>query len=167
MSKKDGQHYKIQLGFTVFSVLLIAGISAVVSQFHHFQSAYAAAFSGQAVYDSRYDRQEVVDRLRQDSSALMSLSPHHIVQIFHDPELVRTEGAMTMFQYRTDSCVLDLYFKSSGAGAQKASIVYYEARPRGHGAGPSSSDLAPCVHDLMRKIHKPRMVDVSAIFKSP
>jgi len=158
------KHNFLQLFLSTIVFLLIAGVSIYMSRTGHFQSADASVFSVQGASVVVPDRRNSQHFLRDNPDALLQMSLHDIVQNLHEPELVRSEGAVTLFQYRSDACVLDLYFEGHGVDLHQASVMYYEARPREE--GDRNAPLAPCVADLLRKIHKPRMVDVSAIFKA-
>ncbi|PJB73778.1 MAG: hypothetical protein CO093_00060 [Alphaproteobacteria bacterium CG_4_9_14_3_um_filter_47_13] len=48
--------------------------------------------------------------------------------MFHEPDLKRQDGETGIWQYRTESCVLDIYFGSAQQGLRP--VIHYEVRPR-------------------------------------
>lgn len=73
-------------------------------------------------------------RLRRD----ISISPDKILEVsgrdvyatFDRPELVRQDLPTVVWQYRSESCVLDVYFTASGSDVMKSPVVHYEMRGR-------------------------------------
>lgn len=66
-----------------------------------------------------------------DPETLVGLGPDALTAQLGQPELLREERPVEVWQYRSDRCVLDLYLdEAGGAGPQ---VVYYEARHRGEG----------------------------------
>lgn len=84
---------------------------------------------------------------------------------FGAPELVRADLPTIIWQYRSASCVLDVYFKSKDDQAAFAPVVHYEIRAR-NGELDDSPNAARCLSSLMPSIAAPRMLDVSAFYKS-
>ena len=108
---------------------------------------------------------------RKTLAKQISLQPGHLLNIrgqdvkmvLREPELVRHESPTTIWQYRTDACVLDIYF-SGNADPLLTPVAHYEIRARGKNAG--NADIQKtCVRELARKSSGPRMVDVSTLYK--
>lgn len=94
---------------------------------------------------------------------LLIIRGQDVKLILREPELVRSESPTTIWQYRTDSCVLDIYF----AGDQDpllSPVAHYEVRARAKDVS-DEAIAATCVRDLARAKGRPRMVDVSALYK--
>lgn len=66
-----------------------------------------------------------------DPESLVGLGPAALTARLGEPELRRQERPVEVWQYRSDSCVLDLFFDSAAGGGPQ--VVYYEARHRAEG----------------------------------
>ena len=115
---------------------------------------------------------EVRDESRKSLAREISLHPEKMLTVrgqdikyvLREPELVRVEAPTTIWQYRTDSCVLDIYFAGE-TDALMLPVAHYEMRARAKGV--SDEDVAAsCVRELSRKSGRPRMVDVSRLYKN-
>lgn len=103
----------------------------------------------------------------------ISLHPEHILTIrgqdiktvLREPELIRIEAPTTIWQYRTDACVLDVYF-AGDKDPLLSPVAHYEIRARAKDVS-DAAIAETCVRDLARKSGRPRMVDVSALYKRP
>lgn len=96
--------------------------------------------------------------------ALLQLNTQHIRGLFNEPGLVREEAPITIWQYRTDVCVLDLYFKGSSKNSFKP-VAHYEIRAREKGA--KDEDVQEdCVGEVLRSRNGFQMVGVSNFYKS-
>lgn len=94
---------------------------------------------------------------------MLTVRGQDIKYVLREPELIRHETPTTIWQYRTDSCVLDIYF-SGESDALMLPVAHYEMRARAKGV--SDADVAEsCVRELSRKSGRPRMVDVSRLYK--
>ena len=85
---------------------------------------------------------------------------------FGDPGLVRADMPTVVWQYRSRDCVLDIYFKSDDADVNYAPIVYYEVRSRKNGVEAAEPDPQSCLNSLLPSLNAPRMISVSAFYKS-
>ncbi len=94
---------------------------------------------------------------------LLSIRGQDVKMVLREPELVRHESPTTIWQYRTDACVLDIYF-AGDADPLLAPVAHYEIRARGKDAGDADIQKT-CVRELARKSSGPRMVDVSTLYK--
>ena len=66
-----------------------------------------------------------------DPERVMGLSPAGVVSLLGEPELRRTEPPAEVWQYRSDTCVFDVYLVTD---AGRTTVVYYETRPRADGS---------------------------------
>lgn len=67
----------------------------------------------------------------QDPALFMSLKGEDIRLILAAPEMERIDGPTRVWQYRTASCVLDVYFTVTGESrADDAAVSHYEIRAR-------------------------------------
>jgi hypothetical protein len=125
-----------------------------------------AAFSamGAPVGEMRTEnRKSLAKDISLHPDRLMNIRGQDVKTVLREPELVRAESPTTIWQYRTDSCVLDIYF-TGNADPLLSPVSFYEIRARGKNA--SDADVsATCVRELARKSGRPRMVDVSTLYK--
>ena len=73
-----------------------------------------------------------------DPQTLVGLAGTEVTATLGQPEMRRVEHPAEVWQYRTDSCVLDLYLYEETGSRE---VVYVESRPRSGG----SIDAASCV----------------------
>ena len=78
-----------------------------------------------------------------DPEMLVGLSPDAVATRLGEPELRRQEPPVEVWQYRSDTCVLDLYLDGIARADQR--VVYYEARHRSAGYVPP----ALCLGEIM------------------
>jgi len=67
-----------------------------------------------------------------DPDKLIGLDPGAIAMLLGEPELRRLERPAEVWQYRTDSCVFDIFLYRNEQGPR---VVHYEARQRDAAAG--------------------------------
>lgn len=93
-------------------------------------------------------------------SSLVLENPEKITQLigqdflvmFSEPDLQRTEGAVSIWQYRTNSCILDIYFAADSGEAGPA--AHYEVRQRktafftSKSEGEQAIDVAACLRTI-------------------
>lgn len=72
----------------------------------------------------------------QTPEGLVGQTRQALVHLFGEAEMIRTEAALEIWQYRTRSCVLDVYLKNAG---DVSHITYAEVRAR-HGSPESQLD---------------------------
>ena len=105
-------------------LILIAGLPFVmVSSFAINKSVNRnAAYA----YSSSQASAQVVTagQIRNNPEVLLKMNGMQVAAIFSTPGLQRAEGDMGIWQYRTHSCVMDLYIADSGA------VTHYEMRTR-------------------------------------
>lgn len=65
-------------------------------------------------------RPENIEKLRETD----------FLALFREPDLDRREGATKIWQYRADSCVLDIYFDETAERETAGRVIHYEMRPR-------------------------------------
>ena len=61
---------------------------------------------------------------------MMTLTGGQVRSILNQPELVRRDLPTVVWQYRTDECVLDVYFTSSTTRLDNTPVAHYEVRGR-------------------------------------
>ena len=83
-----------------------------------------------------------------------------------EPGLVRADAPTVVWQYRSRECVLDIYYKSEDADVNYAPVVYYEVRSRQNGVEAVQPGSQSCLESLLPSVSAPRMISVSAFYKS-
>lgn len=114
--------------------------------------AYVAEDSGRALTNAESDRlgRQIAMQVRAEPDTLLRLKKKEVSLILDRPGLERAEGSMGVLQYRTDSCVLDLYIGDEA-------VTHYEMRTRGkvtdmraHGAGEMSpQQKKDCIRNIL------------------
>lgn len=131
--------------------------------------ASSSAFDGRMIVeDGRYtlpQKRDIRQKILRDQKELLNLTGAEIRAILDQPELVRRDAPTTVWQYRNDSCVVDLYFTTPNPQALKAPVVHFEARGR---RDDISDEFAQsnCVQALVRETAPSRFVSFEAIYKS-
>ena len=89
-------------------------------------------------------RDQIVRQI--DPEMLVGLAPEALTARLGEPGLRRQEQTVEVWQYRSDTCVLDLYLDSADdADDTGRRVVYYEARRRSEGEVPPSL----CLGEIM------------------
>jgi hypothetical protein len=78
-----------------------------------------------------------------DPRRLMGLDRAGLSAILGDPQLVRREAPAEIWQYRSETCVFDVFLYDQ-AGAQR--VTYLEARDR----DAAKIETRPCLNELLR-----------------
>lgn len=129
--------------------------------------AYASAGLGAGEIADAADvpksyRRQLMRSLYKDSENLYQLSHYEAQSVFGTSEFIRRDDPTVIWQYRTDACVLDIYFRAQNPGAL-GKIVHYEMRSRRDG---DALDDGDCMASLLKKNSGPQMVSVNAFYKS-
>jgi hypothetical protein len=151
--------------FLSFMMILSAIMATAITRMDGDGTAQAALGTmGAPIGEARsFERKNLAKDISLHPDRLMEIRGQDVKTILREPELVRQESPTTIWQYRTDSCVLDIYF-SGNTDPLLSPVSYYEIRAREKGV--TDADVsASCVRDLARKSGRPRMVDVSALYK--
>ena len=163
--------YKNRLYFVAFCVLSIAVFIAYQSLYGSKSSqAYAslsAEGAGQTLLNYKPARKRILrSRLRRDADAMLDLTGHDIAQIFDAPELVRRDVPTTIWQYRNDACVLDVYFTVGESGeVSRSDVVHYEIRER-DSRSTKALDISSCISNLLSNDTMISLIDVNAALKA-
>ncbi len=97
---------------------------------------------------------------------LLEVAARDVGVLLGMPEMVRFDAPTLVWQYRSDMCVLDIYFSAANEDDLQAPVAHYEMRARGQDVGDEQVNR-DCLHDLVTQRTAPRMVDVSKIYKQP
>jgi len=82
----------------------------------------------------------------RDPTTLIGLDAAGLEAMLGAPELKRREPPAEMWQYRTETCVLDLYlYPAPGAGGGSPSVAQYATRARTADPAGGPVDAARCL----------------------
>lgn len=112
-------------------ILILAGIG-LVPDHSRGHAAYAMSEDGLSSLDVRYSRfslGRLVSRVERHPAALLRFSAENILAVFDAPELVRSEGDVVHWQYRSAACVVDFYFTQSDQMLGDVKVRHFEVRP--------------------------------------
>lgn len=112
------------------------------------------------------DRRYITRALSANEENILNLNARAIKMLWGEPQLVRKEFPTTLWQYRMEHCVLDVFFTSNDRDAEfPGSAVHYEMRHR-QKSTLSAQDKKICMSNFVPESSGPKMVSVSAFFKS-
>ncbi len=147
------KRYRVQILFCFAVLASILVLNHVLVQTS--RSAFAASVMGpdtqERVIKRKTERQRyLVQAFAKDTDEILKASGQDILLMFDKPELVREEQPTTVWQYRTASCTLDVYFVSDTKDPLNASVAHYEIRAR-HDEIPEGEDIRGlCLYDFMQ-----------------
>ncbi len=161
----------------VLSSVLIAAATVTGLVFYYGakpndNSAYASNVMGSAFKDGQTSYGQVEERraLRKSISvnpdSLLDVYGRDVFEVFDKPEMVRRDAPTTVWQYRNETCVLDLYFTTAKDSAMAAPVVHYEVRLRDGGAGEQAAMGQKCVKSLARAHAGFGLVNFNAMYKA-
>jgi len=111
-------------------------------------------------------KRQLSSRLRKDMDQIFGLKGHDVIQIFDKPELVRRDLPTTIWQYRNDACVMDVYFTVGRADSvSDANVAHYEIRKRDTRAE-QDVEASDCVQDLIANDTMISLIDIKSVFKA-
>ena len=120
---------------------------------------------GDAGHYSASKKRALRSKILDNPNALVDLKGEDIRHILQAPELVRSEFPTVIWQYRTEACVLDLYFTAKDHTISAAPVVHYEMRPR-QVRGAEALNAEVCLGDIVQPVNFVSLLDVSAFYKS-
>ena len=162
-----------KLSFVVLAGLFICVMALQYTQSNVFSnSAVASAgnMAGQVLVkqqDYMQMRRRFAQSLLHSPDELTNMTGGEIRTVMKEPELVRQDGATTVWQYRSDHCVLDIFFTPKrDQQALFSPAQHFEIRAR-EVDGSDEAVHETCLSELIDKDrHHVRMVNVSAIYKA-
>lgn len=154
------RHAKREIALFAFALLIFTLCGGQI-----FDGAIASPGIATPAISSQANVLGVRQFVRSNPDNVLQLKGRDIMAAFDVPELVRDETPSTLWQYRTESCVLDVYFKSSDAKVENAPVVYYEVRSRQDGLDEHVS-RSSCVTALTKRQVAFEMAPVNAFMKN-
>lgn len=140
---EKSQHLRVVVVMT-FALLLVAANSMALSP-SRFNGERADLSSLSKSQMMRYAR-SVQETVAKQPDMLLKLAGEDVRLILAAPDLQRVDNPSVVWQYRTASCVLDVYFTADDAAADKAAVAYYEVRARASGEG--EPEAGTCLQGL-------------------
>jgi hypothetical protein len=105
----------------------------------------------------RYAR-SVQETVAKNPDMLLKLSGEDVRLILAAPDLQRVDNPSVIWQYRTASCVLDVYFTADGT-PDKADVAYFEVRAR------ASDKAEPEAGICLQGLYQSRAQQIAAAFR--
>ncbi|MFP4314227.1 MAG: hypothetical protein ACLFR0_07860 [Alphaproteobacteria bacterium] len=160
-------------------VFLLAGIILVFAFIGFAKNPHALIFSmpqaqASAHLDSgikdftRLQKLYMRRALHSNFDNLIELQGASLQAVIGEPEIVRADFPTVIWQYRSKSCVLDVYFRADNDEAVLfENVIHYEMRHRDHKiSGSFEGKEAACMRSLLPSSTAPRLLNVSFIYKS-
>lgn len=140
---------------------------------HHFSNTAMAAI-GHGYLDGmpagdrlRYAR-AIHGKLDRNPEALLKLSGFDVRLAFVKPDLVRSDGDIEVWQFRTGDCVLDIFVSEDG---KRNDVIHYEMRTRDkamlssqEGDAQKSFDLGACMQNILAQSLPGKGVTLASLF---
>ncbi|MAF98176.1 MAG: hypothetical protein CMH26_06040 [Micavibrio sp.] len=159
--KHDVLNLLVAVGIGVFIIALNYNFSGQQHSAH-------AAVNASREFNSSYSERER-EALRRDLALsdknILDMTGRDVYELLDQPELVRRDLPTVIWQYRTEACVLDLYFTTDSENVEAEPIVHYEVRARqsGHVA---EKVKGGCIASLLKPRAYFAVLDSQAFFKS-
>lgn len=90
-----------------------------------------------------HDSETMWELVSSEPAVLTRLLPSEVQQLFDEPQTVRREAGSSMWQYRANACLLNLYFSSAADGQ----VTQYRISPRRNGKAVSEADCLRAIRD--------------------
>lgn len=140
------KHRTVRIVTVVLFAMMLAAAKGFVFNPGHFNGERANLASLSKTQMMRYAR-SVQDTVANKPDTLLKLAGEDVRLILAAPDLQRVDAPSVIWQYRTASCVLDVYFTTGvDAEADMAEVAYYEVRSRKSGDG--EPDAGHCLQGL-------------------
>ena len=158
----------------LLSLLMACVVSLTVLGLHHalktdHEGTAFASIDRNVEKGHEYSRAEQKNLRRSISyhpENLLKMNGRDVRGVLSEPGLVRKDSPTIVWQYRSESCVLDLYFSTMEKDADLSPVIHYEMRAREKGVDDEAIS-AVCVREIVQAHNGPRMVGAGSFYKSP
>lgn len=154
---------------TFLAAAVIGGfllISQLMSDETDGQAMAAASINGDEVQrGGKVGRNQISEEISHDPQSLIGVNGAQMRGILNAPQLVRRESPTVIWQYRSETCVLDLYFQSAKKDVSLSPIKHFEIRARQKGVSDEAVQES-CVPELIKAQNGFQMVGVNAFYKA-
>ena len=98
-----------------------------------------------------YTLSQLREKVRGDGDVLIGAPAGLVESLMETPELIRVDGPVSVWQYRTSACVFDLYMSTNtaDAGQSAGNVLYSEVRSRDQDA--SAPKWSSCIPELLER----------------
>ncbi len=128
-------------------------------------SAIAApGVSGQSSYHVESERRNLRHFVSSNPDNILRLKGRDVSFAMSKPELIRHEFPSVVWQYRTNECVLDVYFASMDEDVSGAPVIHYEVRSREKDAA-DDRVFKTCVNKLTAQKNPLVMAKANSFYK--
>ncbi len=107
---------------------------------------------------------DILREISYNPNAVLRLKGRDIVEALKAPGLIRKDLPTVIWQYRSDQCVLDVFFKTSSGEVESARPAHYELRMRD--GREDQESVAACMKNIARHKTGLRMVDLKSVYKA-
>jgi hypothetical protein len=122
----------------VCACVLALGVLSLGLKLAHNQATAAALVSYDALREARHDksltrgefRQALVTLVRRKPEAIAEMQGRDIRMVFGNPQQVRRDRGVHVWQYRTDQCVIDVYMREERGTEARLKAVHHALRKR-------------------------------------
>jgi hypothetical protein len=98
---------------------------------------------------STFEKMQLRRTLAVRPDGLLLMTGRDIESMLKAPGLVRKDYPTIVWQYRSESCVLDVYLASMDEDTQKAPVVHYEVRSRNGKSAEDTPVTQTCLRELL------------------
>lgn len=132
------------------------------------EAAFPDAVDGDEVTAVTARKRGLRYRIVEDSDVILGLKGQEVFQLFQEPELVRRDLPTVVWQYRTNVCVLDVYFTAARDDVLKSNVAHYELRSRleHRQKDAAAVDVEDCLGDLAQGGKRISLLNPGAFYKS-
>jgi hypothetical protein len=143
------KHQSLRVVLVVTFALMLVAAKGFVFSPGHFNGERADLASLSKSQMMRYAR-SVQETIAHKPDMLLKLAGEDVRLILAAPDLQRVDQPSVIWQYRTASCVLDVYFTTGKDGSPDAAdVAYYEVRSRA--GGDAQPEAGACLQGLYQE----------------
>lgn len=172
LKKKETNYIGMKRDRVVFllacvgAILLFYGHKMVMPQAGRVEasvSAHSDALAEDGVTATK--RRSLRRAVSESPDNLLYMNGQEVLAILKQPEMVRRDAPTTVWQYRNESCVMDVYFTTADESAKQAPVVHYEIRSRMGGMFDDAVEKAACVRAFVRAHSGLHLFNLQAFYK--
>jgi hypothetical protein len=170
-------------GTRIFTALfVILAVIAVFMDFYPSEKAASAfklprAQATAAALNSGIDGEQLFSQMqkRYMQKALMARADNLVKMhgatvsaALGEASLIRADLPTVVWQYRSNICVLDIFFKAESEDVVLSPVIHYEIRSRemSEGASSTQTDDRRCIRSLIPSSGMARLLNVNTFYKS-
>lgn len=148
------KHETLSFGLALAAILVvfftIQSFKGTEGQAQAAATGLAGKTIGQDAMLSASDKRAIRRTIMNSPRGIMELNGREVRAVLNQPELVRRDEPTVVWQYRNESCVLDVYFTTRHSKVAASPVAHYEIRAREVGVEDDAVQ-ATCVADMVRE----------------